>query len=356
MVVLVCFGRGLGAAEDINARMVGDSVSLCAALGVSRVARVTGLDRTGVEVACAVRPGGHVLQVTNGKGERFDEAARGALCEAAELWAAERVDPATLRGGPDGLAYVDARDLFTGAPVRLPAAAVHCPPAGAPLLGDPGIPWTTNGMGAAPSWPVAVLHALLETVERHALAEALPDGFTAREVRARLVGREGAPRAAALAARIEAGGFDVFFLDCTGSIALPVAAALLFDRERGPVPLAAGYACRLTADEALRAALLEAAQSRATDVHGAREDVAPMDPGDVDALRAMCARARPRRSARAVVKLPAVRGAAAGLRAVLGRLQRAGFDRAAALDLAPDGFPLRVAKVLVPGFRVSGLL
>jgi len=41
---------------------------------------------------------------------------------------------------------------------------------------------------------------------------------------------------------------------------------------------------------------------------------------------------------------------------VLGRLQRAGFDRAAALDLAPDGFPLRVAKVLVPGFRVSGLL
>ena len=48
------------------------------AVGVSRVARVTALDRTGVEVACAVRPGGHVLQVTNGKGDSFREAAAGA--------------------------------------------------------------------------------------------------------------------------------------------------------------------------------------------------------------------------------------------------------------------------------------
>jgi ribosomal protein S12 methylthiotransferase accessory factor len=53
------------------------------------VARVTGLDRArGLEVACAVRPGGHVLQVANGKGETWAEAERGALLEAAELWAA----------------------------------------------------------------------------------------------------------------------------------------------------------------------------------------------------------------------------------------------------------------------------
>src|SRR6059058_6093458 len=62
------------------------------ALGVTRVARVTGLDRTGVEVACAVRPGGHVLQVSNGKGRTFEHAAATALSEAAELSACERVD------------------------------------------------------------------------------------------------------------------------------------------------------------------------------------------------------------------------------------------------------------------------
>ena len=61
--------------------------SLAEELGVTRVARLTGLDRTGVEVASAVRPGAHVLQVTNGKGPSFEAAMAGALLEAAELWA-----------------------------------------------------------------------------------------------------------------------------------------------------------------------------------------------------------------------------------------------------------------------------
>src|SRR5258708_37273265 len=72
------------------------------ALGVTRVARVTGLDRAGIEVACAVRPGGHVLQVSNGKGESWEEARASALSEAAELWAAER---------PSRLVYGAQEDL-----------------------------------------------------------------------------------------------------------------------------------------------------------------------------------------------------------------------------------------------------
>src|SRR5690349_1954027 len=64
--------------------------SVAAAIGVTRVARLTGLDRTGIEVASAVRPGGHILQVSNGKGRDWASAARGAVHEAAELWAAEQ--------------------------------------------------------------------------------------------------------------------------------------------------------------------------------------------------------------------------------------------------------------------------
>jgi ribosomal protein S12 methylthiotransferase accessory factor len=80
-----------------------------------------------------------------------------------------------------------------------------------------------------------------------------------------------------------------------------------------------------------------------------------MDPADAEALRALCERSRPRRRADGMPRLRA-NGAAAALAAVLRRLARAGFDRAAAIDLAPSGFPLRVARVLVPGFRVSELL
>src|SRR5512134_12094 len=82
-------GRGAGAAGRGGrrgaARRDGRLAAVCEALGVTRVARVTGLDRTGVEVACAVRPGGHVLQVSNGKGATFEEATDGALLEACEL-------------------------------------------------------------------------------------------------------------------------------------------------------------------------------------------------------------------------------------------------------------------------------
>jgi ribosomal protein S12 methylthiotransferase accessory factor len=376
---------------------------------VTRVARVTGLDRTGVEVACAVRPGGHVLQVTNGKGLSFAAAARGALGEAAELACAERVDacdlalaspaelaasaapyvePAALGGGGGALrlAWRRARDLATGEEVLVPAAAVHAPPTGGPLLGACGVRWTTNGMGAHPSWSAALLHALLEAVERDQLARALPEGFTEGEVMARRLSRARVarlgPRAARLARRIERRGFEVHLVDVrprSGDVGLPVAAALLFDAERGPVPLTAGYCCRPSWEAALTGAILEAAQSRLTDIHGAREDVGGMSEADVERMRRACARAArgdrdrdpdpdpdldpdldrdpdpdpdpdPRPSPRTREE------GDAAVRRVLHLLHRAGQRRVLALDLAPPDFPLRVAKVIVPGLLLSDLL
>ncbi len=63
-------------------------------------------------------------------------------------------------------------------PGGVPLDAVHCV---APLLGPshPGWSrWTSNGMGAHPGRSAALLHALLEAVERDQLARALPEGFT----------------------------------------------------------------------------------------------------------------------------------------------------------------------------------
>jgi ribosomal protein S12 methylthiotransferase accessory factor len=120
------------------------------------------------------------------------------------------------------------------------------------------------------------------------------------------------------------------------------------------VPVAAGYACRLSRDAAWHAALLEAAQSRATEIHGAREDVAVSDRHSAVPLRGMLARAR---AVRDPALLPDVRVAAApaALREILLRLGRAGFRRAVAVDLrAPAG--IAVVKVLVPGLLLSELL
>jgi ribosomal protein S12 methylthiotransferase accessory factor len=360
--------------------------ALAAALGVTRIARLTGLDRTGVEVVSAVRPGGHVLQVTSGKGATPVEAARGALGEAAELWAAERPAPVVLasatatearaHAGPRARVLSHAElgaeesrrcdwrtaALLGGGAALVPADAVHCPPSGG-ACSPAWSRWTSNGMGAHPARPAAVLHALLEVVERDRLARALPEGFTERAVSARLLAADGlaraAPRTAALRAALRARGFRVHLLDLSAApavapLGLPVAAAILLDEEGGPVPVAAGYACRLGRDAALEAALLEAVQSRATEIHGAREDVAW---GDRAAARPLAALLDGARARRPVSALPDRRAAspAAAVALVVRRLAGAGFPAAAVATLAaPSG--LHVVKVLVPGLLLSELL
>ncbi len=328
------------------------------ALGVTRIARVTGLDRAGIEVACAIRPGGHVLQVTNGKGRTFAQAARGALSEAAELWAAERFDPvecvfgslralpgawdaADLGSGGDlvaqrlwsedtRIAWRPARELFSATSVLVPAQAVHCPPPGAAQLGPAIIRWSTNGMGAHRTHALALRHALQEAAERDQVARALPDGWTLAAMRERKL-RE---------VRAIGPALEAHFFDLGGNLGLPVAAALLIDREEGPVPVAAGYAC---GDEALERALLEAAQSRLTDIHGAREDVTPIDRADAAGLRDACLSIRGKRRRLSGRQGDVARG-----------LWRAGHRRAAEVVLTRT--PLWVVKVLVPGLAISELL
>jgi ribosomal protein S12 methylthiotransferase accessory factor len=385
-----------------DSRPLGDgprgSAALARALGITRVARLTGLDRTGVEVASAVRPGGHVLQVTNGKGAHFADAARGALLEAAELWGAEHpaaggalgpcsvaelrarvgpgervIDPAALAPGPGPApaeadvrrAWCRARDLSGARAAWVPFDALYCPPPGGPLR-PATLRWTSNGMGAHPRRAAALLHALLEAVERDQLARALPDGFTEEAVARRALDPatldRAAPRAAALAAALRERGFRVHLLDLApgaagpspGDLGLPTAAALLVDEDGGPVPVAAGYACRLGRDGALCAALLEAAQSRATEIHGAREDVAASDRRAAAPLAALLAAARPRRAA-GLLPDAGPAAPAASVRRVVARLATAGLGLAAAAELpAPPG--LWVMKVIVPGLLVSPLL
>jgi ribosomal protein S12 methylthiotransferase accessory factor len=359
--------------------------ALARAIGVTRVARLTGLDRTGVEVASAIRPLGHVLQVTNGKGARFAEAAKGAVLEAAELFAAERPTCETWgraaalsrRHGADAvlapralaavddpswdelhLAWCSGVELSSGRSVLVPACAVYVPPPGAAPLGPALLRWTSNGMGAAFRRDDALLHALLEAVERDHLARALPGGFTEREVAARLVDPRSLPRAApsaaALAAALERRGFRVHLLDVSSSATgLPCAAALVVDHELGAVPVSAGYACRLRRDAALAAALLEAAQSRATEIHGAREDVALGDRHSARDVARLCACLAPRRDARRMPDVRAPRADAAA--AIVRRLRRAGHRRVVAVDLrAAPG--IAVVKVLAPGLLLSELL
>jgi ribosomal protein S12 methylthiotransferase accessory factor len=210
----------------------------------------------------------------------------------------------------------------------VPAQAVYCPPQGGPPLGPAVFRWSTNGMGAHPSRRLAIRHAVLEACERDRLARALPHGWTPRAIASRKLEISMHPLWRQLRdARLEAHVFDL------SSKRLPVAGAILIDLDEGPVPVTAGYCCALTPARAVAGALLEAAQSRLTEVHGAREDVthaaAPRG------LRLACERARPVRTLR---DMPSARG----------------LPRLTVVELARK--PLHVVKVIAPGIRVSELL
>lgn len=365
------------------------------AIGVSRVARWTGFDRTGVEVACAIRPEGHVSQRATGRGETFEAAKRAAVLQAAELWATERVDPALLTvasrrelarrfgtrsaldpgalgsGGtlvaPElwsdelRIAWRQAEDLDSGSRFFVPAQAVHRAPLEAPALGPAVFGWVRNGSAAHPTREGALLNGLLETVERDALARALPKGWTAHELRRRMLSADSiaqeAPRAWARVEALSAGGFQVHLFDLAplrGGVRMPVVGALLFEPGVSPVPMSAGYACRLDPEEALLQAVLETAQARLPFIHGDPEDLAAEARAAAERFAQICARVRASRTFDELPKATA-RNPHEALQVALDRVHAAGFHQVLSVSLAGEGDPVHVERVLVPGFRVPEL-
>lgn len=337
-----------------------DFKALARAMGVTRVARVTGLDRTGIEVACAVRPRGHILQVTNGKGRDWATAQASALFEAAELWAAENppsfsnnwasaqeledqvavwtpldlgAEAGPLWSPSLRLLWLSAERQDAAGEVWVPAPAVYCPGDESAQLGPSLLRWTSNGLAAGVERQRAIAHAVAEVMEREALCRMLPHGWTAQATR-RLERRVDARE-------WEARGFDVCVLDVTPRGWLwPVAAALLREKEGRTLGATAGYACRALWDEAVEAALLEAAQSRLTDIHGAREDVASAERGvELPLKKRASLPERPR-------------SRTTSLEAAMAVLNRP----VAVVDLPRPRAGVHVVRAWVKGFRVSELL
>src|SRR5688500_9719875 len=71
------------------------------AMGITRVANVTGLDVIGVPVVMACRPNSRGLAVSQGKGLSLDAAKASAVMETIEAFHAERIALPLLLGTAD---------------------------------------------------------------------------------------------------------------------------------------------------------------------------------------------------------------------------------------------------------------
>lgn len=346
-----------------------------AANQVTRCADVTGLDRLGIPVYCAVRPKGKTMQVANGKGLRHVDAKVSALMEAVEVFHAENpacelraASYAELLGEgrravrPDALPeylgetffsedfrirWVAGEDLLNGGEVWLPSSAAYV---SRPRLHR----FTTNGLASGNHTVEATLHAIYEVVERDTIAR-LSEGerMSFRPERCRIIDTatlpEGPPRL--LHDLIKRAGMKLVLIWVRGSTPIHTFMASILDSSpfSNATTVNLGYGSHLNEVVAAVRAVTEAAQVRLTYIHGSRQDI----------KNAAYSRAHTRLYD-FFDRLPANaswqqlgRGGTADLQAdyeqTLGHLKAAGVRDIYRVRMTREPFRIPVVKVIIPG-------
>lgn len=348
----------LGCDDDAGpAALRGRLTPQLAGLGITRVADLTDLDVVGIPVCAAIRPLSRNLAVSQGKGFSVDAAWVGAVAEALELRAAETVadlhphlagDAAIERWRPcfagetprsDG--WVAAREWRTHTPVLVPRELVELDLTRAPS--DPRWRRTSNAMAAHPERSPALRHALLEAVERHAVALA---PTRRREIQRLQGGRPTRAPLAALLDRLADVGLQPRLWRLSPIAGIEIVKARLPAAQPWARPVV-GAAASLDLEDAACRALLECVQSRVTRLAGARDDLTPADYVPA-AGRAF---ADVRSGVERVADWPrsATRRSGDELAEIVDRLDAAGFSRIFVVDLPVAPCPVHVVKVVVPG-------
>lgn len=351
-------------------------------LGISRVANITGLDRLGIPVFTACRPNSRSLSVFQGKGLTADAARVSAVMEAYETWCAESVDR-PLRFASldemqyahrlvevDGLAlanvagldpgrpflWIEGRDLAGGGAVWLPFETVHAnyalpePPHSAAFAA------TTNGLASGNSYEEALLHGLMEVIERDAVTlwKLGPDAWgDASAVRLDTVDD---PACRWLIDRYALAGIDLAVFEVTSDLGIPAFLCLIDDPTGQTGAAELGCGAHPAPEVALSRALSEAAQARATFIAGAREDIPDEDylpearTARSAAARGVLDRLRPRRSFADCrsIETASFRG---DIDTAIEALDRAGINQVVAVEIGKPAFGLAVVRVVVPGLE-----
>lgn len=354
---------------------------LTEAMGITRLANVTGLDVLGIPVYMACRPLSRSIAVSQGKGTTKAEAKVSALMEAAESYHAERItqplifasqieleqDKAVI--GIEGLPrsalgdfnprrpilWIEGRDLLAGSSLWLPMELVSTNYTLPQPPGSFAFAANTNGLASGNLLSEALVHGICELIERDAMALWR---LGAEDARARTgVHLESieAPAARGLLNCFAGGGAQVGLWEVTSDVGVPAFCCVAFDRENSGTEPELGAGCHPDREIALLRALSEAAQSRTTRIAGSRDDFAPGSYGHM-ARTARQAAARawleavPTRDFEAA---PSIAGESIeeDLNKLLACLRRVGVEEVASVDLSKAEFGLPVARVVAPGLE-----
>lgn len=270
------------------------------ALGVTRVADLTQLDRLGIPVFQAVRPMGKLLTVSQGKGLTKDAAKASAIMESIELWHAENLSVPCIRSSPStgiGQPFVDpmrypgpryagesiagafwwasAEDVRTGKQILVPRDLIDLDYT---RRGSP--PWllrNSNGLAGGNTIWEALASGIAEVVERASRLE-FRDLLPHQKAQRRIDAHDMAKRCdtiAQLVRRVHNCNLELELSDMTNSTGITTIGASIYERSTTvPVgPPAFGHGAHLDPVTAITRAITEAAQSRLTQISGNRDDI-----------------------------------------------------------------------------------
>lgn len=280
------------------------TTKLLPAIGVTRIANITDLDRVGIPVFSAIRPSAAdgAISIYSGKGVTDTNARISAIMESFERCLAEQPEISINLPGvqlnservadtyeslsesypalyPDALLipqplteftsleWVMGHDIMDDIEVFVPANAVFHPYNSRNVIKL--FRSNTNGLASGNTIEEAVLHGLLEVIERDALSIAEYTRNPGREI----VLSESDGLNYSLKKKLEEAGIKVKVWLLDSDVDIPTVVVALDDTVlKDPALLVMGAGSHLSPEIAVTRALTEAAQSRVVQIHGARED------------------------------------------------------------------------------------
>jgi len=360
--------------------------SKMAVAGITRVADITDLDRIGIPVFSSIRPTADdgAISVYNGKGATPAEAKVSAMMEGIERYSAEVHDREMVSGrfselgscenvlNPDELIlphssdhdqsiqWTRGYDLVNDEEILVPASAVFHP---LPLSRDHAALFRTNTNGLASGNEIeeAIFHGLSEVIERDAWSLVEASRNTGPAITSPDNGMIGD-----LMDRFSDAEVSVQIRDMTSDIGIPTFAAVSDDTLlKDPALLTIGMGTHTSAYVAMLRAITEVAQSRLTQIHGAREDTT------VAEFRTKIGYERTKRLNKYWFGASDVTGEGDrdfdGITSfesddflddigyMIRNLEDAGMDRVIVVDLTRSEIDVPVVRVIVPGLEVYAM-
>jgi putative methanogenesis marker protein 1 len=352
---------------------------LVPAVGITRVADITNLDRIGIPVFSCIRPTAMdgAITVYNGKGATVEESRISAIMEGIERYSSELhdrrihlapyqemlargrvIDPGDLilpeLADPDRLMpWTEGFDIVNNREVFLPAHAVFHP---LPRNYMGPFRTNTNGLASGNTFEEAVFHALSEVIERDAwsLVEACRDtgpcvtGITDPDIQE-------------MQEKFAKAQVEVMVRDITSDVGIPTMAAVADDvLLKDPMLLTIGIGTHTCARIAVMRALTEVAQSRLTQIHGAREDTTLAE------LKKKIGYERAKRingywfRDNGRVDYSTIRSTDTDdfkkdIDNIIVALEKQGMDRVIVVDLTREEIGVPVVRVVVPGLEVFAM-